>query len=303
MEEMDSKRTYVSNPGQHMIAFHDNEYLDLVEYVIDHGKWKQNRTGEMTKSVFGVQMRFDLSDGTIPLLTTKEMYIPAIIHEILWYLQGTGDISYLQKHKVRIWNEWANEDNNLGPIYGVAWRKWLSHDAEGGYIDQISELIHNIKNNPDSRRLLVSAWQVADLPNESYSPQQNVNNGKMALAPCHYSFQCYVSEGTLSMLLNQRSCDVGLGVPFNIVQYSILLRMLAEVTNLKPGELVWNGGDVHVYEDHVPLLSQQITRDPFPSPKLVINRSISDIDDFKFEDIVIVGYNNYHPRIPMKVAI
>lgn len=293
-----------------MTQFHDNEYLDLVEYIISKGKWKQNRTGTKTKSVFGPQLRFDLSDGTIPLLTTKRMHVRSIIHEILWYLQGDGNIKYLHDHNVTIWDEWATKTGDLGPVYGVQWRKWNtgkmkwihSDTQEPLTIDQIAVLIDQLKYNPDSRRMLVSAWNVADLADESISPVENAENGKMALPPCHYTFQCYVADGQLSMILNQRSCDVGLGLPFNIVQYSILLRMLAEVTNLEPGEFIWNGGDVHIYENHLHLLAEQVHREPYPSPILTFKRKVTDIDDFEFDDFMINGYQS-HPSIKMEVSV
>ncbi|PPD55303.1 MAG: thymidylate synthase [Methylotenera sp.] len=293
-----------------MTQFHDQEYLDLVEHIIINGKWKQNRTGTKTKSIFGPQLRFDLSDGTIPLLTTKRMHVRSILHEILWYLQGDGNIKYLHDHNVTIWDEWATPSGDLGPVYGVQWRKWntgqmkwiRSDTQEPITIDQIAVLVDQLKNNPDSRRMLVTAWNVADLADESISPIENAENGKMALPPCHYTFQCYVADGRLSMILNQRSCDVGLGLPFNIVQYSILLRMLAEVTDLKPGEFIWNGGDVHIYENHLRRLAEQVHREPFPSPILTFKRKVTDIDDFDFDDFMISGYES-HPNIKLDVAV
>jgi thymidylate synthase len=274
---------------------HDDQYIKLVKNVLEHGNWKENRTGVKTKSVFGAQMRFDLRDGTIPLLTTKKMHLRSIIYELLWYLQGTGDTKYLHDNNVTIWDEWIDENGQLGPVYGVQWRRWNTTpflDRDGNIqrwqLDQIDQLIGLIIRDPDSRRMLVTSW------NPEYVDE-------MALPPCHYSFQCYVANGELSMILNQRSCDVGLGVPFNIVQYSLLLRMLAEVTNLKPGEFIWNGGDVHIYENHVVPLQGQILRDPNPSPTLKFARSITDIDDFKFDDFIIENYNP-HAVIKMDVA-
>lgn len=266
---------------------HDLQYLDLIEYVIKCGVWKENRTGVRTKSVFGQQMRFDLSDGTIPLLTTKKMHTKSIIHELLWYLMGTGNIKYLHDNGVRIWNEWADDNGELRRVYGVQWRHWMGpNNIE---TDQIAVLVDTLKNNPNDRRMMVSAWNVGELD-------------QMALPPCHYLFQCYVANNKLSMILNQRSCDVGLGIPFNIVQYSLLLRMLAEVTNLEPGELIWNGGDVHIYENHIHLLAEQVHREAYHSPTFKFTRKVTDIDDFKFEDFLIEGYQS-HPSIKMDVAV
>jgi thymidylate synthase len=268
-------------------SFHDLQYLDLIEYIIKCGVWKENRTGVRTKSVFGQQMIFDLSDGTIPLLTTKQMHTKSIIHELLWYLMGTGNIKYLQDNGVRIWNEWANEHGDLNRVYGVQWRHWMGpNNIE---TDQIAVLVDTLKNNPNDRRMMVSAWNVGELD-------------QMALPPCHFHFQCYVANNKLSMMLNQRSCDVGLGIPFNIVQYSLLLRMLAEVTDLEPGELIWNGGDVHIYENHIHLLAEQVHREVYPSPTFKFARKVTDIDDFKFEDFIIEGYEA-HPSIKMNVAV
>ncbi len=296
-----------------MEQYHDGEYLDLVEYVLECGIWKENRTGVNTKSLFGLQMRFDLSDGTIPLLTTKKMHTKSIIHELLWYLMGTGNIKYLQDNDVRIWNEWADENGDLGPVYGVQWRKWktqpinhpeapkisdtpwftadglIRHFIYSDEIDQIAELINTLKHNPNDRRMVISAWNVGEL-------------NDMALPPCHYNFQCYVVNGKLSMMVNMRSSDIFLGLPFNVAQYSILLRMLAEVTDLQPGELIWSGGDVHVYENHIAQCQEQLSRAPYVSPTLSFGRKITDIDDFKFEDFIITGYES-HPTIKADVAV
>jgi thymidylate synthase len=299
-----------------MTVYHDKEYLKLVRHVFDHGVLKPNRTGKDAYSVFGYQMRFDLRDGTIPLLTTKKMHTRSIIHEVLWYLQGGTNIQYLTDNNVTIWDEWADKNGNLGPVYGHQWRNWQgparfesysdfatgnAADDEGEYfpgetIDQIALLVDKLKNNPNDRRMIVSAWNVGEIT-------------KMALPPCHYTFQCFVTPkedgpGELSLLLNQRSCDVGLGVPFNIVQYSILLRMLAEVTGLRPGELVWNGGDTHMYANHANGLQEQLTREDalYPSPTLTFARRITDIDDFKYEDFVIHGYQS-HAKIILDVAV
>lgn len=280
-----------------MTQYHDNEYLNVMDYILEKGTWKQNRTGTRTQSVFGVQMRFDLRDGTIPLLTTKQIHIKSVIHELLWYLMGDTNIKYLQDNGVRIWNEWADENGNLGPVYGVQWRKWNTHrshwtsssENEPIYIDQIALLVDKLRNNPDDRRMIVSAWNVADIDD-------------MALPPCHYAFQCYVADGKISMILNQRSCDLFLGVPFNIVQYSILLRMLCEVTGLSPGEFIWNGGDVHIYENHIEQCNEQLSRTSYPSPTLRFARSIDNIDDFRFEDFIIEDYQS-HPKITASVAV
>jgi thymidylate synthase len=284
------------------ISFHDKEYLHLVQRVLTEGTWSQNRTGIRTKSIFGPQMCFDLRDGSIPLLTTKHMHIRSIVRELLWYLTGSTNIKYLQDHNVRIWDEWADEHGELGPVYGYQWRRWLTHELDvqsseihgapifkSYEIDQIAILIDKLLHNPTDRRMIVTAWNVGDLSN-------------MKLPPCHYSFQCNVVDGELSMILNQRSCDVFLGVPFNVVQYSLLLRMLAEVTGLNPGELIWNGGNVHIYENHVDQCIEQLSRTPFKSPKFMFNRSINDIDDFKFEDFEIIGYES-HPTIKATVAV
>ena len=342
-----------------MTQYHDLPYIKLVKDVLTHGIHKTDRTGVGTKSVFGRQMTFDLSDGTIPLLTTKKMHWPSIIHELLWYISGSGNVKYLQENGVRIWNEWADENGDLGPVYGVQWRAWQGKvisavpavtyraggqphdvcDIQYEYIDQLAQLVENIKHNPDSRRLMVSAWNVGYLQD-------------MALPPCHFEFQCWtepmslkervyeaskrwnvadmfetnatpdvmhaamdsveVPRSRLSMMLNMRSNDVGLGNPFNIAQYSILLRMLCEVTNCSPGKFTWTGGDTHIYThnnpeldpllDHVPMLLKQIKLPPFPSPTMSFARKITNIDDFKFEDFVLHDYTS-HPGIKMKVAV
>jgi thymidylate synthase len=232
-------------------------------------------------------MKFDLSDGTIPLLTTKKVHTKSIIHELLWMISGSGNEWDLRKTGTTIWQEWADpETGDLGPVYGVLWRKWPS---KNGPIDQLGTIIERLKNNPNDRRLLVTAWHPELLPQQK-------------LPPCHYSFQFWVGNGKLSLLVNQRSCDVGLGVPFNIVQYSFLLRMVAHVTGLLPGELTWNGGDVHIYENHIEQLKEQITRIPNPSPHFKFNRSVIDIDDFKYEDFVVENYLS-HPAIKLDVAV
>lgn len=267
---------------------HDNEYLKMIQYVLDHGVWKENRTSDKTKSIFGYQMRFDLRDGSIPLLTTKKMHLRSIIHELLWYLMGDTNTRYLEDNGVTIWREWQDENGYLGPgIYGNMWRHYPN--PIGDPIDQIADLVHKLKTNPNDRRMLVNAWNPGLIP-------------VTGLPPCHYSFQCHVANGELSMILNQRSCDVGLGVPFNIVQYSLLLRMLAHVTGLKLGEFIWNGGDVHIYEQHIAGLQEQLDREPFESPKFEFARPIDDIDSFKFEDFVVIDYKS-HDKIDMRVSV
>jgi len=311
---------------------HDWQYLNLVNDVVNNGVRKENRTGMDTFAVFSRQMRFDLSDGTIPLLTTKKMHTRSIIHELLWYIMGDSNIKYLQDNGVRIWNEWADENGDLGPVYGAQWRDWGGKDeyqldpetyesklvGHKKGIDQLAMLIDKLRNNPMDRRLIISAWNVAELPN-------------MALPPCHYAFQFYtrpltrterigydgnlhldatheifdnrgVPKYELSLMLNQRSCDVGLGVPFNIVQYSIFLHMIAQVVNMVPGEFIWNGGDVHIYENHFGPLVQQLTRDPYPSPYLKLNPDVKEITDFTFEDFEIVKYE-CHPLLKMEVSV
>jgi len=280
-----------------MTQYHDIKYLNLLEDILQNGTNKTDRTGTGTRSVFARQMRFDLSDGTIPLLTTKKIHLKSIIHEILWYLQGTGNIKYLQDNGIRIWNEWADSNGDLGNIYGVQWRKWKQYvnipDSPEHYqikeIDQIANVIHTLRTNPDDRRMIVNSWNVGELTD-------------MKLPPCHYVFQFYVNDEKLSCILNQRSADGFLGVPFNIVQYSILTRMVAQVTNLQPGEFIWNGGDVHIYNNHFEQVKEQLIRVPYPSPTLRLNKSIKEIDDFGFDDFIIENYNSY-PTIKAQVAV
>lgn len=337
-----------------MTSYHDHEYSKLVQYIIDRGVRKSNRTGVDTIGVFSYQMRFDLSDRSIPLLTSKKVHTKSIIHELLWMLSGSSNIKYLKDNGVTIWDEWADADGELGPVYGVQWRKWptfcyVPSHAEGkewitghwemGSVDQIAQIVDKLKNNPLDRRLIVSAWNVAELP-------------KMKLPPCHYAFQFYTRPLTqyeraltvsrkynvlgavkphqfgavdqrgnkdnekleqyltdinapkyeLSLMVNQRSCDVGLGVPFNIVQYSFMLLMFAEVANMAPGEMIWNGGDTHIYVNHFDQLAEQIAREPYPSPTFEFTRRIKDIGDFKYEDFVVKDYQS-HPAIKMEVAV
>jgi thymidylate synthase len=317
---------------------HDQQYLSLLKDVIYNGRACIDRTGTGTIKVFGRQMRFDLSDGTIPLLTTKKMHLPAIFHEILWYLSGNGNIKYLQDNGIRIWNEWADENGDLGNVYGVQWRKWqkyeLTNITDGRFyyeqteqIDQIAEVIERLKTNPDDRRMLVNAWNVGELDD-------------MKLPPCHYAFQFFSTEMTfierlnwfnfqypeillissshdvllhtldeyniptrmLSCKLTQRSCDVFLGVPFNISQYSVLTRMIAEVVGMAPGEFIWDGGDVHIYSNHLDQVNEQLTRTPFESPTLRFARAVDNIDDFTYDDFIVENYE-FHPAIKAKVSV
>lgn len=261
-------------------------YLELLQYILDKGTRKQDRTGTGTISTFGYQMRFDLQKG-FPLVTTKKLHLRSIIYELLWFLKGDTNIKYLNDHKVRIWNEWADENGDLGPVYGHQWRSWGA--PNGKHIDQISEIIDQIKNNPDSRRIIVSAWNVADIP-------------QMALAPCHALFQFYVADGKLSLQLYQRSADVFLGVPFNIASYCLLLHMVAQVCNLKVGEFIHTFGDVHIYNNHIDQVNLQLTREPRPLPSLHLNPDRKDIFSFQYEDFSIDGYDP-HPHIKAEVAV
>jgi thymidylate synthase len=262
------------------------QYHDLLQHLLDKGTFKSDRTGTGTQSVFGYQMRFDLSEG-FPLLTTKKLHTKSIIHELLWFLQGSTNIGYLTDNGVSIWNEWADENGNLGPVYGYQWRSWPNPD--GTSTDQIAKLIEGLKKNPDSRRHIVSAW------NPSFIEQ-------MALPPCHCLFQFYVADGKLSCQLYQRSCDTFLGVPFNIASYALLTLMIAQVCDLKPGEFVWTGGDVHLYSNHVEQAKLQLTRDFRPLPKMTLNPEVKDIFSFKFEDFTLSDYDP-HPHIKAAVAV
>lgn len=262
------------------------QYLELLQHIMDHGTKKEDRTGTGTISTFGYQMRFNLEEG-FPLVTTKKLHLKSIIHELLWFLKGDTNIKYLQEHGVRIWNEWADANGDLGPVYGHQWRSWTG--ANGETIDQISDVIRQIKTNPDSRRLIVNAWNVADLP-------------KMALAPCHCLFQFYVADGRLSCQLYQRSADVFLGVPFNIASYALLTLMIAQVCGLKPGEFVHSFGDVHIYNNLVDQVKLQLTREPRPLPVMKLNPEVMSIYDFTYEDFTLVGYDP-HPAIKGEVAV
>jgi thymidylate synthase len=261
-------------------------YLDLMQHVLDHGTQKSDRTGTGTVSVFGHQMRFDLALG-FPLVTTKKCHMKSIIHELLWFLQGNGNIDYLKQHNVTIWDEWADAQGNLGPVYGVQWRAWPAPD--GRHIDQIKQVVEQIKKNPDSRRLIVSAWNVSDID-------------KMALAPCHALFQFYVADGKLSCQLYQRSADIFLGVPFNIASYALLTLMVAQVCGLKPGEFVHTLGDAHLYLNHLDQTREQLSRAPRALPTMNINPAVKDIFGFKYEDFTMEGYDP-HPAIKAPIAV
>jgi len=263
------------------------QYLDLLKTIRHDGLAKGDRTGTGTLSVFGHQMRFDLSAG-FPLVTTKKLHIRSIVYELLWFLNGETNIRYLTENKVRIWDEWATEEGDLGPVYGRQWRSWPAPD--GGTVDQISEAVELLRHNPNSRRIIVAAWNPAELPDESVSPQDNVRAGRMALAPCHCLFQFWVGDGKLSCQLYQRSCDVFLGVPFNIASYALLTHMMAQQADLDVGDFIWTGGDVHLYSNHLEQADLQLTREPRPLPRLVINRKPPSIFDYRYEDFEIVGY-------------
>ncbi|MDA5193412.1 thymidylate synthase [Govanella unica] len=262
------------------------QYLDLMRHVLDHGARKEDRTGTGTLSVFGHQMRFDLADG-FPMVTTKKLHLKSIVHELLWFLQGDSNIRYLKDNGVSIWNEWADENGDLGPVYGKQWRSWAAPD--GRVIDQIANLMAMLKKNPDSRRLIVSAWNPADVD-------------QMALPPCHCLFQFYVADGKLSCQLYQRSADIFLGVPFNIASYALLTLMVAQVAGLKPGEFIHTLGDAHLYLNHLEQAKLQLSREPYPLPVMRINPDVQDIFAFRFEDFSLEGYD-FHPHIPAKVAV
>ena len=272
------------------------QYIDLVNHVLDNGFKKSDRTGTGTISVFGYQMRFDLNEG-FPMVTTKKLHLKSIIYELLWFLKGDTNINYLTENGVRIWNEWANENGDLGPVYGHQWRNW--NDDE---IDQIKDIIKTLKTNPDSRRMLVSAWNPSVLPDTSKSFSENVANGKAALPPCHAFFQFYVADGKLSCQLYQRSADVFLGVPFNIASYALFTMMMAQVCGLGYGEFVHTFGDAHIYSNHLEQLKLQTSRTPKPLPKMILNPKVKDIFDFKFEDFILENYDP-HPHIKGKVAV
>jgi thymidylate synthase len=262
------------------------QYLDLMQHILDNGARKEDRTGTGTLSVFGYQMRFNLADG-FPLVTTKKVHLKSIIHELLWFLKGDTNIAYLKEHGVSIWDEWADEKGELGPVYGSQWRSWPTPD--GRHIDQISQVVNQLKNNPDSRRIIVSAWNVAEIEN-------------MKLPPCHAFYQFYVANGKLSCQLYQRSADVFLGVPFNIASYALLVLMMAQVTGLEPGEFIWTGGDTHLYVNHLEQAQLQLTRTPRELPIMKLNPEVKSIFDFTYEDFELVNYNP-HPAIKALVAV
>ena len=262
------------------------QYLDLLQHVLDHGTLRTDRTGTGTKSVFGYQLRCDLRDG-FPLLTTKKVHLKSIIYELLWFLKGDTNVRYLQEHGVRIWNEWADENGDLGPVYGHQWRSWP--DGHGGTIDQIAQVVDMIRNTPDSRRLIVSAWNVADVPT-------------MKLPPCHTLFQFYVADGRLSLQLYQRSADLFLGVPFNIASYALLLMMVAHVSGLEPGEFVHTFGDAHIYLNHMDQVREQLSRTPRPLPRMTLNPRVTSIFDYEYDDFTIDGYDPY-PAITGVVSV
>mgnify|MGYP001424160930 CR=1 FL=1 len=272
------------------------QYHDLIKHVLENGTVKQDRTGTGTKSVFGYQMRFDLSEG-FPMVTTKKLHLKSIVHELLWFLKGDTNIKYLQENGVRIWNEWADENGDLGPVYGYQWRNW-----NGDEIDQISEIIETIKNNPDSRRMLVSAWNPSVLPDTGKSFSENVENGKAALPPCHAFFQFYVANGKLSCQLYQRSADIFLGVPFNIASYALMTMMIAQVCNLELGDFVHTFGDAHIYSNHEEQANLQLSREIRSLPKMKINPDVKSIYDFTIDDFELIGYDP-HPHIKAPVAI
>ena len=282
--------------GGRLLLRRMKQYHDLLKHGLDVGHQKGDRTGTGTKSVFGYQMRFDLSEG-FPMVTTKKLHLKSIIYELLWFLKGDTNIQYLQENGVRIWNEWADENGDLGPVYGHQWRNWNDDD-----IDQIKEVIHSLKNNPNSRRMLVSAWNPSVLPNTSKSFSENVANGKAALPPCHAFFQFYVADGKLSCQLYQRSADIFLGVPFNIASYALLTLMMAQVCGYEPGDFVHTFGDAHIYNNHMEQVELQLSREPRPLPKMVLNPDVKDIFDFKFEDFTLLDYNP-HPHIKGVVAV
>ena len=263
-----------------------DQYEKLLRHVYENGHQKTDRTGVGTRSVFGYQMRFDFSEG-FPLVTTKKLHIRSIVHELLWFLSGSSNIGYLHDNKVSIWDEWADENGDLGPVYGVQWRSWPTPD--GRHIDQIANAVDLIKNHPDSRRIIVCSWNVADID-------------RMALPPCHCLFQFYVADGKLSCQLYQRSCDIFLGVPFNIASYALLTHMMAQQCDLEPGEFIWTGGDCHIYNNHFEQTVEQLSREPRPYPKLVIKRRPASIFDYKFEDFEITDYNPW-PHIKAPIAV
>lgn len=275
------------------------QYLKLMRHVLEHGVKKEDRTGTGTLSVFGYQMRFDLSQG-FPLVTTKKCHLRSIIHELLWFLQGQTNIAYLKENNVSIWDEWATDEGELGPVYGKQWRSWQG--ADGEVVDQIAQVVEQIKTNPDSRRLIVSAWNPAVLPDTRFSPKENAAMGRQALPPCHTLFQFYVLKGKLSCQLYQRSGDIFLGVPFNIASYALLTLMMAQVCDLEPGDFVHTFGDAHLYVNHLEQAETQLQRKPFPLPQMQLNPEVKDIFSFTIDDFELLNYQA-HPHIKAPVAI
>jgi len=275
------------------------QYLELLDKILNEGSQKSDRTGSGTLSLFGHQMRFPLDQG-FPLVTTKKIHLKSIIHELLWFLKGDTNLAYLHEHDVSIWNAWADGQGELGPVYGYQWRSWPTPD--GRQIDQIQQIIEQLKYTPNSRRMIVSAWNVADLPDESISPQQNVSQGKMALAPCHAFFQFYVAEGRLSCQLYQRSCDTFLGLPFNIASYALLTHMVAQQSELAVGDLIWTGGDVHLYLNHLDQARLQLKRSPYKLPILKLNRNPDSLFEYRFEDFIIEDYQA-HEHIKATISV
>ncbi len=273
------------------------QYLELLDKILAEGHQKGDRTGTGTLSIFGHQLRFNLGEG-FPLVTTKKIHLKSVIHELLWFLKGDTNIAYLQGHKVSIWDEWADGRGDLGPVYGKQWRSWPTPSGES--IDQISQVMAQLKATPNSRRMIVSAWNVAELPDERVSPQENVAQGKMALAPCHAFFQFYVADGKLSCQLYQRSCDTFLGLPFNIASYALLTHMVAQQADLQVGELVWTGGDVHLYLNHLEQAKLQLARTPFKTPELALRRRPESLFAYGYDDFEIRGYQSHEP---IKAAI
>ncbi len=274
-------------------------YLDLLQDILENGTDKSDRTGTGTRSVFGRQLRFDLSAG-FPLLTTKKLHLRSIIHELLWFIRGDTNIAYLKEHGVSIWDEWADENGELGPVYGAQWRRWQSPD--GTEIDQLAELMDNLAKRPDSRRHVLSAWNPAVLPDEQVSPRDNASAGRQALPPCHALFQFYVADGKLSCQLYQRSADVFLGVPFNIASYSLLTLMMAQVLDYQPGDFVHTFGDVHIYSNHFQQVREQLTREPLELPVMRLNPDVRSLWDFRFEDFELLDYQS-HPGIRAPIAV
>jgi thymidylate synthase len=274
-------------------------YLDLLQSILERGTRKADRTGTGTLSLFGYQMRFDLAQG-FPAVTTKKLHLKSIIHELLWFLRGDTNIRYLQENGVSIWNEWATEDGELGPVYGAQWRNWIAPD--GRRIDQVAQLLQDLRERPDSRRHIVSAWNPALLPDETRSPRENAALGLQALPPCHALFQFHVADGRLSCQLYQRSADVFLGVPFNIASYALLTMMIAQVVGLEPGEFVHTFGDVHIYMNHLEQVQTQLSREPLPLPRMQINPAVRDLFAFRYEDFELLDYR-CHPAIPAPIAV